>query len=533
MLCPFARRVLVALVAVPGAGIGAQAATDDSVASPRLLFVGGNAEDRRRTDQLVGKTSSAGFLSRTASVLADTTPLSWREFRLRVIQPYVDLTWNSTIPFSLNDGAEWAGRGLTFSASAGFAARIGRVSLNVTPMIWHAENKSTPVLPAGESLRKGFSSPWQTGFLSADIPLRFGYRSTTAVDYGESAVWITARGVATGLSNESQWWGPGIRNALLMSNNAGGIPHAFLRTATPVRTRFGDIEGRWIIGGLTESRFFDVNPSNNLRSLSGAVVTFAPANEPNLTAGIARVVYANVHGVIAMPVRSLDVFARWGDWSNIRKVNRRAAEQITALFGRWVFPQSGAEVYGEWARLIGPSSLRSLLVAPQYSQGFTVGLQKVTQAMGARYRVQLEMTNLEQSPKTRDADTVSFYASRAVPQGYTQRGQVVGASIGPGSSSQWFAIDRLSRRFDVGVFAGRIRWNTDAYYTRSTSLAYFSYDVSVFSGVRASVRTFGREVTAEYWAQRRLNYLFQNSLDGYSLGTEFDRPNVTFRLRVQ
>jgi hypothetical protein len=147
--------------------------------------------------------------------------------------------------------------------------------------------------------------------------------------------------------------------------------------------------------------------------------------------------------------------------------------------------------------------------------------------------LQVEFTNLEQSPKSAVTNNNSFYTSPVVPQGYTQRGQVIGAAIGPGSSSQWFALDRLDRSFDLGVFAGRIRWDTDAYYTQFTSISYLSYDASVFSGIRASVRKFGREIAAEYWAQRRFNYLFQNRFFGYGREPVFDKPNVTLRLRVQ
>jgi hypothetical protein len=510
------------------------ASLSEATRAPAFLIIGTAAEDRWRVDNVMGRAATSGFLLRAPSVLSDTTPLSWRELRFGIIQPYADVTWNSDLPFSLNDGVQWAGRGLTFTTSGGIAARLGRISVNLAPQIWRTENLSIFVRPPGDTSRRGFSNPWHIGNISADLPLRFGYHGSTAIDFGESAIWATGRGVAAGFSNESQWWGPGIRNALLMSNNAGGIPHAFVRTASPVRTPWGDVEGRFMIGGLTESRFFDVHKWNNLRSLSGAVVTFRPSGEPGLTVGLERVVYANVSDMFTLAQHSLDVLARWGQWGGIRvPKNRHGAEQISGLFGRWIFPTSGAEVYGEWARLIGPSSLRSLLVAPQYSQGFTVGVQWVTPHPELPwYRLQVEFTNLEQSPTSRSADTVSFYTSAAVPQGYTQRGQIIGASIGPGSQSQWGALDRLARRYDVGVFVGRIRWDTDAYYLQSTSIYYQSYDASIFAGARASIRAFGREISTEYWIQRRYNYLFQNELDGYSQNPTFDKRNVTLRLKV-
>jgi hypothetical protein len=538
MCCLRPRLALLASVFVPvclGRAQDSSARSDSAPAASHLVLIGSPEEDRRRLAQLLGKSTTAGSLIRSASAsMTDTTPRSWREISWNWLRPSGQITWNSQLAFSLNDGAQWAGRGFTAAATGGIHAQIGRVSLNLAPQIWTTENRPFPTLPPGDPDRSGFSSPWHAGAISADLPLRFGYRSTTAFDFGESALWITGKGVAAGIAAESQWWGPGQRNALLMSNNAGGIPHAFVRTATPVRTRVGDFEGRWMIGGLTESRFFDDNPDNDLRSASGAVFTFTPAADRNVTAGVARVVYAGIPGVGALPARALDAFGRWGEGSNVRSATSgRAAEQLTSLFARYVFPHSGAEAYGEWSRVVLPASIRSILLAPQFTQGFTVGMQWMTpREVGPRWRAQVEFTNLEQSPKSRAADTLSFYVSRIVPQGYTQRGQVVGAAIGPGASSQWFALDRLTGSHDLGVFVGRIRWDQDAYYVQPTSVVYFAFDVSVFSGIRGGWRHFGREIYAELWSQRRYNYLFQNSLHGFSRDAAFDKRNITLRFRV-
>ena len=536
MPCPFSRAAprLAALLCLAATAPAIAQGDTTRVAPPTFhQLIGTPQADRQRMSQLSGGGIVRMSLIQSASANADTTPLPWNRHQLGIIHPRVDLTWNSQIPFSLNDGPQWAGRGVTATVAGGVHARVGRVSATLAPAIWHAQNRPTVVLPSGDPLRRGFANPWHFGTLSADLPLRFGHAPTTAIDLGESAVWYTARGVAAGLSNESQWWGPGIRNALVMSNNAGGFPHAFVRTAAPMRVPHGSIEARWLVGGLLESRFFDTHTANDLRSLSGAVVTFTPSLDSGLTAGIARVVYSAVPGPGALPARAFDVIFRWGEGSSVRSARYgRAAEQLTTLFGRWAFPESGAEVYGEWARMILPASLRSLLAAPQYSQGFTLGTQLVIRsAREPRYRVQLEFTNLEQSPKSKAQNTVSFYTSAVVPQGYTHRGQVLGAAIGPGSSSQWIALDRIGRAFDVGVMAGRIRWDTDAYYTQTTSIYYLSYDASVYSGVRAASRAFGREIAGEILWQRRYNYLFQNALEGWSQDPVFDKSNVTVRLR--
>jgi hypothetical protein len=498
------------------------------------IVVGSPQDDRRRTLQLLGVRELRGALMRSASATPiDTTVASGEGLQWRLLRPQLDLTWNSGMAFSLNDGPQWTGRGLSAAFGGGLRASVGRAHLILLPQVWTTANEGFPVLPGLDPQRSSFASPWHAGLISADLPQRFGYRRTTAFDLGESAAWIILKGVSAGVATESQWWGPGVRNALLMSNNAGGIPHAFVRTPTPIRTRAGDFEAKWMIGTLTESRFFDSDSLNDLRSLSGAVVTFTPIVEPNLTVGAARVVYARIPGVGALPARALDAFGRWGEGANLRAARYgRAAEQLTSLFGRWVFPASSAEVYGEWGRIVLPASLKSMLVAPQFTQGFTIGLQWLPEINPeARLRLHLEMTNLEQSPASRSADTLSFYVSSVVPQGYTHRGQVIGAAIGPGSSSQWLALDYLRGERSAGVFAGRIRWDTDAYYTQPTSVVYLAYDVSIFAGLRAAARILGRETAAEFWLQQRYNYLFQNPDYGYSRDGAFDKRIVTAKLR--
>src|SRR5690606_14814610 len=49
------------------------------------------------------------------------------------------------------------------------------------------------------------------------------------------------------------------------------------------------------------------------------------------------------------------------------------ADQIFSFFGRWVFPESGMEIYGEWGRTERPASIRDFLEAPNHTQGYTVG----------------------------------------------------------------------------------------------------------------------------------------------------------------
>jgi hypothetical protein len=436
--------------------------------------------------------------------------------------PQTDLTWNSELPFERNDGGVWAGRGLTFHAAGGARAQCGPVRVMFVPELWHARNRPFPILGPDYPPLSGFASPFYAGQeASADLPLRFGSQPLTVFELGQSAIEVDAGRVTLGAGTQSQWWGPGVRNALIMSNHAAGIPNVYLRTRDPVRTRIGRIEGRLMIGALTESPFYDFNHKNNLRSISGFLFVFAPAADSNLSIGVTRVVYTSVENAGEVGARAFDAFVGW-------------EEQMLGVFGRWVFPSSGLETYGEWARTDLPHSLRAFLTAPQYSQGYTVGLQWLSNrdAIATTWRFQTELTFVEQPRVSRGSEPPSFYVSNVVPQGYTQRGQVIGATVGPGGSGQFIALDRMRPTWSAGAFFGRVRWNNEQYYRRSTSALPFAHDITLYSGVRG-IRSVGRfDISAELIAEKRLNYLFQSNVQGFGEDHTFDVKNRSFKLSV-
>jgi len=498
----------------------------------RTVLLGSPLEDRLRLAQILGRRTLAGSLIRSPSashVFADssTTSLRWS-----IVDPVFEGTWNSQIPFSINDGSLWAGRGFSSLMTVGVRANLGPLRVLLAPEFMYSENKSFPLPPSGIPGRSDYAALYHAGPVSIDMPFRFGADPFTVVDLGQSAIWMPLGAFDVGAATENQWWGPGIQNALVMSDNAPGIPSAFVRTNRPLHTAIGDVEAKLIAGGLTESLYFDRDSSNDHRSISGVVATFAPRVEPTLSFGIARAVYSPAPTSQDIATHALDALVRGGTKRpDSTRTGTQAFDQLFSLFARWVFPQDGFEVYGEWARMLPPSSLRQFLVNPQYTQGYTVGMQFAGDVQrDVLLRLQAEVTFLDQTPPSRAGDTLTFYTSRAVPQGYTQRGQLIGAAIGPGGSSQFLALDYMPRWWDVGMFAQRIRWDEDVYYTQPTGFAYFSHDVTALAGVRGTVRVFGSELHAEYSVAARVNFLFQNLRGGFGPERSNDFRNVSLRL---
>jgi hypothetical protein len=483
-----------------------------------LHTIGGTAERQRRLDQLAGRAAAhGGWMLRAPSSL---TPPAGNG--VRVLAPEVESAWNSRIPFSVNDGPMWAGRGAAARVMAGVDLTAGPVRLIVAPeLVWSQNEEFDELLPGPwtEAERAAFVAPWLTGRHAADVPWRPGAESVRTLYPGQSSFSVSAGALVAGAATESQWWGPGVRGGILFSNNAPGFPHLFLRTGRPLRTPVGAVEAKWLVGALESSGYIDPDGDEGRRSLSALGVTLQPPLVPGLTLGMARAVYSPVDGWGEAAGRAADVL---GHWDAGRDSTGRAAEQMLALSARWVSPGDGAELWVEWARREFPESLRDLLVQPEHGQGYTLGGQ-MARPLGSRtVRLQAEHTYLEESPSFRSRPTGSWYASARVPQGYTERGQVIGAAVGPGGSGQWLAADLVGRRGEGGIFFGRVRWANDAYYDKPGGPnRYRAHDVTVFAGARGGIDLAGARLTAEWTAGKRWNFLFQN----FSTGWE-DRDNA-------
>jgi hypothetical protein len=526
-LCP----ALFALLSVVSASAGAQC-PDSSARGGGIVSVGTERDSRARDVQDIGRCSTNGLLIRSARSLTPSLP-GGGSIRWSVVSPSLDATYNSRLPFSLNDGAQWAGKGLTSTIRTGLRLESNSFSFSLAPQFIYEQNDVFTILPGTTPGRSTFSSPWHGETESADLPLRFGNQSNRILDLGDSWLEYHRGALAVGAATDEQWWGPGIRNALVMSNNAAGIPRLYLGTHHPIATRLGDVEFKWMVGGLTESLYFDTVSTNNIRSLSAAVVTLRTAFDTGLTVGLARSVYAPATSASNVLAHAFDVLALWNQTPDtIGRVPAHPSDQILSLFGRWVFPESGVEVYTEWAKLFAPD-LREMLVAPQLHQGFTLGLQWVNPLANNRaFRLQGEATMLEQTPAAIRATTPLFYTSRFVPQGYTQRGQVIGAAIGPGGSSQFLAGDYLARGWRLGLELGRIRWEDESYYRSPNGVGFSAHDVSIFAGLRGGTTMYGTDIDVEAITQKRLNYLFQSAVGGYLEDRAFDVNNLTLKVAI-
>jgi hypothetical protein len=462
------------------------------------------------------------------SLIRSTSSLLWGNAGIPdgsvTLPPQIRIVHNSAIPYSANNGGLWSGRGTSSRVGAGAAFKMGRLRIVLAPEVTTSENDSfppravniipSPAIPAG---RSPFSYPWfANGPYSIDMPLRFGNKRRQQLRPGQSSIFADVRGLAFGFSTENEWWGPGIDNALVLSNNAPGFPHLLLRNSRPLGVRGGDVEFRWLVGGLSESPFFDDTPGNNTRSIASAVVVLRPRVVDNLSIGLARSVIGTSTGWRQIPFRWLDVLHVGGHPNDGAPYDSTLSpggrDQLFSIFARWVLPASGAEVYGEWGRLDFPRNLRDLLVEPNRGQAYTLGLQWTRNAFGSGFlHLRVENTSLEQSLALANKFAGVWYTSRRVLQGFTNQGEVLGAAVGPGSSGQVAEVNYFSEGGFFGVEFGRARYSEDIHQVLPMFdyLRWCSHDVQLQWGVHGGVATRFGTLSIRSVYQDRLNAYFQ------------------------
>ena len=141
-------------------------------------------------------------------------------------------------------------------------------------------------------------------------------------------------------------------------------------------------------------------------------------------------------------------------------------------------------------------------------------------------RFQAEATNVEQSTVFPNQQVPDFYTGSATAQGFTQRGQLLGASVGPGGQSQWFAGDWMAHDWSLGLMLQRIRWEDNALY-RQPAVNFFRHDVTLLAGVRGTLRTRAYDFSASIAADPRYDYLFQNGYANPGGRRTIDVSNLT------
>jgi hypothetical protein len=409
----------------------------------------------------------------------------------------VRATYNSAYPMDINNGVLWAGRGASAALSGGVDVRLGPVSAGAYPVVALHQNRAFPQarVPASHS-------PFSYSGHTIDWPQRHGDEPFHVVDAGQSFLRIDTFGLAAGISTENIWLGPALRMPLLMGTSAAGVPHVFMGTSGPADIRIGSLDMQLLWGRLSESAWFDADPSNDHQLIALLSVVFEPAFARGLFLGLNRAYLArfdsgDIGGMLIEPY--LDV-----------RANPEGDNQLFSLYARWVMPRAGFEVYGEWGREDHWGDWHDLLLEPDHSQAYMLGFQKTGRFRDADLRWFGELAHLQSSLSLRAGrGVVTFYTHSQLTQGYTHRGQLLGAWIGPGSDAQVLGVERVDAGRITGLMIERVRFDDDAYYNQwGRVYGHNGHDVSIGLALRHVEPLGAVSIAASAGVARRHNRNF-------------------------
>lgn len=419
---------------------------------------------RKTIIQELGKDSNNGL----AKLNWTTDANIFRFFRNKGSFQLLPFTWkqqfNTHHPYSLNDGPMIPARGYQTMASMGFYLKLGILSIQFNPEYVYAENLDFQgiykELPANVLQENAF-------FHSIiDLPEKFGDKPYKKFFAGQSSIRLTAGPISIGLSNENLWWGPGIKNSMLMSNTAPGFLHVTVNTVRPIHTYIGSFEGQ-IIGGQLKSSPYKTAMMSDSYYKNALVISYSPRGIPGLFFGLTR-------SQITLPKNLKKI----SDYITVitpflKKTNYGVDEplevndQRISVFSRWLLPKASAEIYVEYFKEDHAYDFRDLFLQMEYTHAYLFGITKLIPRHnhpGQYVRYQFEYTKIEDNsdnPWRTDGNQYLFiHYSKELP-GYTNQGQLLGPGIGPGSNLLSFEISLIKGVKKLGVEVERYVHNGD------------------------------------------------------------------------
>ncbi len=423
---------------------------------------------------------------------------SWQSDNKKLKTLLLPLTFqtqfNSDHPYGWNDGAMIPAKGFQTLISAGIFAEYGPLTIQFKPELVFAENSEFETF--NKNQYDVIFSRYYDIYNNIDLPVRFGTSGYAMAYWGQSSIRLNYKYLSFGLSTENLWWGPGIRNSLLMSNTAPGFKHLTLNTLRPIKTPIGSFEGQMIAGRLENSGFPPLEPDhtyfgtnlyvpkpNDWRYLAGIIITWQPKWVPGLFLGFAQ--SSQTYGKDLSGIKDyLPLF------SSIKTASAPDAainkqDQRSSVFMRWLWAQEHAEFYFEFGHDNSTSDLLQTLLQPENSRAYIFGLRKLLpfkKSSNENILVSVEVTQLQGTSFTNDLKGKEWYVSKSIRQGYTNQGQELGAGIGPGGNLQSLDVSWVRGLKRLGIqFERYVHDNDFYYYTFSDSKNYSQHwvDLSV------------------------------------------------------
>ena len=397
------------------------------------------------------------------------------------------IEFNSKKPYNRNNGTMIPNRGYQHIISPGLFIKLGPLSVQLKPEHHYAENKNF----------EGFSDNhypviWRERYKlwnHIDMPERFGSDQHNKTSLGQSSIRFNWKNLSLGISNENIWWGPSLRNSIMMSNHAKGFKHITFNTISPVKSFIGNFEWQFITGRLENSGFTPprtdyefagtklyvpkINQNgatDDWRFLQGFIFSYSPKWIDGLSLGFIRWVqmYSDlIKGNYWWMERNNNLFPVFQNLfrSKDRYEDYEAqTDQAAGIFLKWFWKESKSEFYFEFYHNDSKNNIRDLILDSDHSRAATLGLQKVFKINNQNFLFNWEWTQMEQSASRLIRNAGSWYEHSWVYDGYTNNGEVLGSSIGPGSNSHYISLNRIRGNEKIGIGFEIVDQDNDFYH---------------------------------------------------------------------
>ncbi len=403
-------------------------------------------------------------------------------------------SYNTAAPYGQNDGALWQGKGYNTALTGGVRVEGYGFEITFKPQVSFTQNQAfdymTPIY-SGDYYKNKAEKFGDYSLGSIDAPQRFGDKAFWNFDLGDTEIRWSWNTFTIGFGTENIWLGPAQINPIMHSNNGPGYPHLDFgirkQNISFKDIDLGDIEFRYWLGKTSESQYFDNDSKNNNNLITGISLSYRIPFFDGLRIGLNRTMLSKWDNINSYTLFTLLIPMMK------KKAGYDESDQRATIFAEYYIPKGGIDLYLEWGRNDYNTGIDNLIRYPFHTQGLTAGFKKsinykTNQNLSSQFL--FELTYLQSSMDYHffyDWGGIGndFYTHHKVTQGYTNKGQYLGAGIGAGGNSQFVSYKLFYPKGSSELFIYRI--NPDLNY--SYFLAPRDYSVAKPNDyVKASIR---------------------------------------------
>jgi hypothetical protein len=367
-------------------------------------------------------------------------------FTLKKLPLQIGQKLNTNQPYGGNDGAMSYSKGYQFQISGGVYAQFKNIKLLLRP-----EYVQTASQQYKTNDYWGQVNPAYKKFLLGNSSLRF--------DLGK---------LSMGVSTQNIWWGPGIYNSLLMSNNAQGFFHYSINSNRPIKNFLGTFQFQVIsatlkqdsLQGFENNGLKRRNINKSDRVLSSLAVDYQPSFLKNISFGINRSLQSYKDRLPTDFVqKNIPVLSAFFGSTDVARDTFPQDQQVS-IYTKWMFPKSHAELYYQFAYNDAKANWRDFWLDMSHSTAYILGFKKLFILKEEKYLdLGMEVMKLGQTPSYLHRNAGNFYEHSQITEGYTNQNQIMGAGSGFGNNMQTIQLSMNKGWNKLGIIFHHIQQN--------------------------------------------------------------------------